>query len=130
MRILAPTITVACPTTLGSIKEREGFHGCQMPEQLLGRIIRVSSSPGELVLDPFSGSGTTLAVTKKLGRRWLGIELSSEYVKRIEDGLGEIQSGDPLTGPANPISNAPKTSQGRRRVRLRNGQAVQRAMRK
>ena len=52
----------------GTFKERQGFHGCQMPEQLLGRIIRVSSNPGDVVLDPFAGSGTTLAVAKKLGR--------------------------------------------------------------
>ena len=59
----------------GTFKEREGFHGCQMPEQLLGRIIRISSNPGDLVIDPFAGSGTTLAVAKKLGRQYLGVEL-------------------------------------------------------
>jgi site-specific DNA-methyltransferase (adenine-specific) len=41
----------------GTFKERKGSHGCQMPEQLLGRIIRVCSNPGEIVLDPFAGSG-------------------------------------------------------------------------
>src|SRR5204862_8221084 len=55
----------------GTFKERSGWHGCQMPEQLLGRIIRVSSNPGDVVLDPFSGSGTTLVVAKKLGRQWI-----------------------------------------------------------
>ena len=61
------------PRVAGTFKERQGFHGCQMPEQLLGRIIRVSSNPGDIVLDPFAGSGTTLAVAKKLGRQldWL-----------------------------------------------------------
>ena len=48
----------------GTFKEREGFHGCQMPEQLLGRIIRISSNPGDLVVDPFAGSGTTLPLPK------------------------------------------------------------------
>ena len=57
----------------GTFKERQGFHGCQMPEQLLGRIIRVSSNPGDVVFDPFTGSGTTLAVAKKLGREWIGL---------------------------------------------------------
>src|SRR5262249_51559259 len=42
------------PRVAGTFKERAGFHGCQMPEQLLGRIIRVCSNTGELVFDPFS----------------------------------------------------------------------------
>ena len=58
------------PRVCGTFKERAGWHGCQMPEQLLGRIIRACSDEGELVLDPFAGSGTTLAVAKKLGRRY------------------------------------------------------------
>lgn len=40
-----------------------------MPEQLLGRIIKVCSNPGDVVLDPFAGSGTTLVGAKKLGRK-------------------------------------------------------------
>ena len=71
----------------GTFKEREGFHGCQMPEQLLGRIIRCSSNPDEIVLDPFGGSGTTLAVAKKLGRQWIGFELSADYVAKIKARL-------------------------------------------
>ena len=55
------------PRVAGTFSERAGFHGCRMPEQLLGRIIRSCSNPGDLVLDPFSGSATTLAVAKKLG---------------------------------------------------------------
>jgi len=102
----------------GTFHEREGFHGCQMPEQLLGRIIRISSNPQDLVLDPFAGSGTTLAVAKKLGRRWLGMELSPEYVKRIQRRLDAAQAGDPLDGPADPLRSAPKTSAGRRQVRI------------
>jgi len=96
----------------GTFKERQGFHGCQMPEQLLGRIIRVSSNEGDLVLDPFAGSGTTLAVAKKLGRDWLGCELSTDYVKYATDRLQEIRSGDPLDGPADPIASAPSTANG------------------
>ncbi len=69
------------PRVAGTFKERAGFHGCQMPEQLLGRIVRLCSHEGEIVLDPFSGSATTVAVAKKLGRRHMGIDLSAEYVK-------------------------------------------------
>jgi site-specific DNA-methyltransferase (adenine-specific) len=73
----------------GTFKERTG-HPCQMPEAVLERIIRVSSRPGELVLDPFSGSGTTLAVAKKLGRDYIGFELSPEYVARIQRRLEQV----------------------------------------
>jgi site-specific DNA-methyltransferase (adenine-specific) len=102
----------------GTFREREGFHGCQMPEQLLGRIIRLSSNPQDLVLDPFAGSGTTLVVAKKLGRRWLGVELSPEYAKRIKSRLGAAHVGDALDGPADPVRSAPKTSEGKRRIRI------------
>jgi DNA modification methylase len=96
----------------GTFKERQGFHGCQMPEQLLARIIRTSSNEGELVFDPFSGSGTTLAVAKKLGREFLGCELSEDYVKYATDRLEKINSGDPLDGPADPVESAPSTANG------------------
>ncbi len=98
----------------GTFKERQGFHGCQMPEQLLGRIIRVSSQPGDLVFDPFTGSGTTLAVAKKLGRRYMGCELSEDYTQRATQRLDEVEEGDPLDGPADPIGSAPSTAAGRR----------------
>jgi site-specific DNA-methyltransferase (adenine-specific) len=73
----------------GTFKER-GDHPCQMPEAVLERIIRVSSEPGDLILDPFAGSGTTLAAAKKLGRDYLGIELSKEYVRKIRQRLKKI----------------------------------------
>jgi site-specific DNA-methyltransferase (adenine-specific) len=98
----------------GTFKERQGFHGCQMPEQLLGRIVRVSSNPGELVLDPFAGSGTTLAVAKKLGRSWIGCELSADYARAATKRLAAIKPGDALDGPADPIASAPSTANGKR----------------
>lgn len=98
----------------GTFKERQGFHGCQMPEQLLGRIVRVSSNPGDIVLDPFAGSGTTLAVAKKLGRQWIGCEVSEEYVRSATERLNLIQTDDPLDGAADPIASAPSTANGRR----------------
>ena len=54
-------------------------HPTQKPEALLSRVILAASKPGEVVLDPFFGSGTTGAVAKRLGRRWIGIERSAEY---------------------------------------------------
>jgi site-specific DNA-methyltransferase (adenine-specific)/adenine-specific DNA-methyltransferase len=56
-------------------------HPTQKPESLLERIIKASSNSGDLVLDPFSGSFTTSAVSKKLGRKSIGIEVNEEYVK-------------------------------------------------
>lgn len=93
----------------GTFGERRGWHGCQMPEQLLGRIIRACSNEKETVLDPFGGSGTTLAVAKKLNREWIGFELSTSYAEQIEKRLAAIQPGDALCGPANPVISAPRS---------------------
>ncbi|UUO06455.1 site-specific DNA-methyltransferase [Blastopirellula sp. J2-11] len=101
------------PRVAGTFKERAGFHGCQMPEQLLGRIIKVSSSEGETVLDPFAGSGSTLVVAKKLGRRHLGFEMSPEYAAAAQTRIDEVKSGDPLTGSPEPSMSAPSTANGR-----------------
>jgi site-specific DNA-methyltransferase (adenine-specific) len=101
------------PRVNGTFKERAGFHGCQMPEQLLGRIIRISSNPGEVVLDPFTGSGTTLVVAKKLGRNYVGFELSPEYAKKATARLKKAEAGDPLEGAPEPTVSAPSTPRGR-----------------
>lgn len=97
------------PRVAGTFKERSGFHGCQMPEQLLGRITRASSNRGDLVLDPFSGSATTLAVAKKLGREFIGFDLSEQYVEFGTKRVDAISSGDPLDGSAEPRKSAPKS---------------------
>lgn len=100
------------PRVCGTFKERAGWHGCQMPEQLLGRIIRACSNPGELVLDPFGGSGTTLVVAKKLGRRFLGFELSENYAAQVQSRLAAVSAGDPLSGAEEPRVSAPTTENG------------------
>ena len=97
------------PRVAGTFKERAGFHGCQMPEQLLGRIIRTCSESGELVLDPFSGSATTLAVAKKLGRQQIGFDLSKEYVDHGRKRLDSIEVGDPLDGSPEPTKGGKPT---------------------
>lgn len=102
------------PRVAGTFKERAGFHGCQMPEQLLGRIIRLCSHENETVLDPFSGSASTLVVAKKLHRQFLGFDLSPDYVKRGTERLAEIQPGDPLVGAPEPTMSAPSTANGKR----------------
>jgi DNA modification methylase len=104
------------PRVCGTFKERAGWHGCQMPEQLLGRIVRACSNPGEIVLDPFAGSGTTLVVAKKLGRRWLGFELSAEYAAQVRARLDAAREGQPLEGAEEPKVSAPSTAAGKRRT--------------
>jgi DNA modification methylase len=103
------------PRVAGTFKERAGFHGCQMPEQLLGRIIRCCSNEGDVVLDPFAGSGTTLVTAKKLGRKWVGFELSEDYTEKVEARLKDTRVGDPLNGAADPLSSAPATKDGKQR---------------
>ncbi len=99
----------------GTFKERAGWHGCQMPEQLLGRIIRACSDPDNVVLDPFAGSGTTLVVAKKLGRRWVGFELSPTYAAQARARIDAASPGDPLQGAEEPTVSAPATPRGRKR---------------
>ncbi len=70
------------PRLCGTFGERQGWHPCQLPEALLERIIAVSSNPGDLVFDPFTGSGTTLAVAARMQRHWLGCEFSDEYAAK------------------------------------------------
>lgn len=94
------------PRVCGTFKERAGWHGCQMPEQLLGRIIKACSHPGEIVLDPFGGSGTTLVVAKKLSRRFLGFELSPEYSTQIQERLDATTSEQKLVGSETPLHEA------------------------
>jgi site-specific DNA-methyltransferase (adenine-specific) len=102
------------PRVCGTFKERAGFHGCQMPERLLGRIIEVSSNPGELVLDPFAGSGSTLIVAKKLGRRYLGYEFSENYHQQVCARLDAVAAGQALDGVADPKTSVPNTERGKR----------------
>jgi DNA modification methylase len=86
----------------GTFKERQGWHPCQMPELLLARIISASSNPGNLVMDPFSGSGTTAAVALQLGRDYCGTETSEDYVKnsiqRLEDLSKPAEASETLFG--------------------------------
>jgi DNA modification methylase len=84
------------PRLCGTFDERINFP-CQMPESLLARIIRVSSNEGDWVLDPFSGSGTTVAVADKLKRNFTGIEISSRYVKESTARLKRSE-GSPIEG--------------------------------
>ncbi|OQY05028.1 MAG: hypothetical protein B6I25_06285 [Planctomycetales bacterium 4572_13] len=74
----------------GTFKERQSWHPCQMPELLLARIIAASSNPGDWVLDPFNGSGTTAAAAMQLGRDYCGIDISENYVENTKIRLKEL----------------------------------------
>jgi DNA modification methylase len=68
-------------------------HPTQKPEGLLERMILASSNEGDLILDPFSGSGTTLRVCQQLNRNCIGIELNEDYVKMTKNRLSEKFTG-------------------------------------
>ncbi|MBK8913834.1 MAG: site-specific DNA-methyltransferase [Phycisphaerales bacterium] len=102
------------PRICGTFEQRAGWHGCQMPEQLLGRIVRACSNPGDLVLDPFAGSGTTAIVAHKLGRQFVTFELSENYATRVQERLAKTNPGDPLVGDPDPLRSAPATADGRK----------------
>src|SRR3954468_1853814 len=69
-------------------------HSTQKPEALLHRVILASSNPGDVVLDPFFGSGTTGAVAKRLGRRFIGIERDATYVKLAQTRIDAVRPMD------------------------------------
>jgi site-specific DNA-methyltransferase (adenine-specific) len=80
----------------GNNAERRHGHDNQLPEVYLERVIRCASNPGDLVMDPFTGSGTTGTVALELGRRYLGSEFSRENAKRASERMV-------LLGPARPL---------------------------
>lgn len=65
------------------------IHPTQKPEEMLKRIITASSNKGDIVLDPFLGSGTTAVVAKKLGRKWIGIEKETKYFNASTERLNK-----------------------------------------
>lgn len=77
------------PRLTGNAGERIEGHPCQLPEALLERVILCSTRPGDLVLDPMAGTGTSLRVAQKLGRRYLGIEKEATFVRLIQERLAK-----------------------------------------
>jgi len=91
--------TLALCTGEERLKARDGkkLHPTQKPEALLFRIILSSSRPGDLVLDPFCGTGTTGAAAKRLGRRFIGFERVSDYARAAQARIAAV---DPLAAEA------------------------------
>ena len=84
-------------------------HPTQKPEALLERVILASSRPGDLILDPFFGAGTTGAVARRLGRRWIGIERDATYAALARQRVASVQ-------PAPPDKDIPDAGTRARRV--------------
>jgi len=93
-------------------------HPTQKPEALLYRVILASTKLGDIVLDPFFGTGTTGVVAKRLGRRWIGIEKDARYVQIARERIAAV-------APAPPDSLVSLLSSTRRRRRLPFGVLVE-----
>lgn len=81
------------------LKDAKGdkVHPTQKPEALLARVLLASSKPGDIVLDPFFGSGTTGAVAKRLGRHFVGIERDPDYIEAARARIDAVEPLDAAT---------------------------------
>jgi len=70
------------------------LHPTQKPESILHRVIVASTKPGDLILDPFFGSGTTGVVAKRLGRHYIGIDQENQYIKAAKHRIAQVKSFD------------------------------------
>ncbi|HYM17353.1 MAG TPA: site-specific DNA-methyltransferase [Micropepsaceae bacterium] len=79
------------------LKDASGVkaHSTQKPEALLHRVLLASTNPGDVVLDPFFGSGTTGAVARRLSRRFIGIERDPDYVRLARRRIEAVERTDP-----------------------------------
>lgn len=84
-----PKDVIEIPTTCNGMEEKTK-HPTQKPEELVRKFILAASNPGDIVLDPFSGSGTTLVVAEQLGRQWIGCEINPEYNKWAIDRIDHV----------------------------------------
>lgn len=78
-------------------------HPTQKPEKLIAKLMLASSSEQDVVFDPFLGSGTTSVVAKKLGRRYIGVEMEAQYCVWAEQRLEMVESNPDIQGYANGI---------------------------
>lgn len=72
-------------------KKRRDEHPCQLPEHLIERLILMTTDEGDVILDPFVGTGTTAIAAKKLGRHFIGIDIDPYYVKLSENKLQGVR---------------------------------------
>ncbi len=72
-------------------KKRRDEHPCQLPIPLLERLILMTTDAGDIVLDPFMGTGTTAVAAKRLGRNYIGIEIDDKYIKIAERNIENVK---------------------------------------
>ncbi|MFW0994633.1 MULTISPECIES: DNA-methyltransferase [Vibrio harveyi group] len=84
-----PKDVIEVPTTCNGMGEKTK-HPTQKPEELVRKFVLASSNEGDLVLDPFSGSGTTAVVCEQLGRKWISCDLNREYNEWAADRLKRV----------------------------------------
>jgi site-specific DNA-methyltransferase (adenine-specific) len=75
------------------------YHPCQLPEALMERIVKLSTKPGDVVLDALCGVGTTLIAAAKLGRRYIGVDIDAEYVEITRQKLAEVERNGCIVRP-------------------------------
>jgi len=73
-----------------NVSKEKTAHPCQIPQELIKRIIQITAQPGQTIIDPFAGSGTTLAVAKELGYSAIGYEIDSAYYQIALDRIGAV----------------------------------------
>lgn len=73
-------------------RRHRDYHPCQLPEGLLERIIRLSSNPGDVILDALAGTGTTAVVAARLGRRYVAIDVDNMYVQIMRQKLAQLET--------------------------------------
>ncbi len=98
------------------IKDNKGekLHSTQKPEALLHRVILSSTNKNDIILDPFFGSGTTGAVAKKLGRKFIGIEKDKKYAKAAAERINNISENDNI-----------ETTQKKKNIRIPFGNLIE-----
>jgi site-specific DNA-methyltransferase (adenine-specific) len=72
-------------------KKRRDKHPCQLPTPLLERLILMSTDEGDIILDPFIGTGTTAVAAKRLGRKYIGIDIDPQYIKITQKNLKQAE---------------------------------------
>jgi site-specific DNA-methyltransferase (adenine-specific) len=88
-----PRDVIEIPTLTNGMREKT-VHPTQKPLELVRRLVAAASKPGDLVVDPFGGSGTTFVACEALGRRWLGCEIDPRFQRLIAERLVQPVSDD------------------------------------